>query len=118
MKTIGIIGTRRRYTPADWLLVYEAFCQVYEEGDRVCSGMCKTGADQFAVLCSDIWDTEPIWHWAKWHLYGRGAGFKRNGDIARDSDVLIACIAADRTGGTEDTIRKYSKMGKTRLILV
>lgn len=60
MKTIGIIGSRRRYKPEDWLLVYEAFCQNYQEGDKITSGMCSKGGDQFAVLCSDIWDVEPI----------------------------------------------------------
>jgi hypothetical protein len=48
---------------------------------------------------------------------GPGAGFLRNTDIAKDADVLIAVVAADRTGGTEDTIRKVQKMGK-RVILV
>jgi hypothetical protein len=44
---------------------------------------------------------------------------KRSGmPFARDADVLIACAAPDRKGGTEDTIRKYLKLGKTRLILV
>ena len=43
-------------------------------------------------------------------MKSRGAGFVRNGDIAKDSDVLIACVAPDRTGGTEDTIKKFLKL--------
>jgi len=30
----------------------------------------------------------------------------------------MACVAEDRTGGTEDTIKKYLALGKTNLILV
>ena len=112
MKTIGIVGSRKRYTPKDFLLVQEAFCQLYEDGDKVCSGMCSTGADQFAVLLSDIWDSEPVWHWAEWrknNQYNKAAGFIRNTYIAGDSNILIACVAADRKGGTEDTIKKFKK---------
>lgn len=35
-----------------------------------------------------------------------------------EADVLIACVAEDRKGGTEDTIKKFQKLGKTQLILV
>jgi len=108
MKTIGIVGSRRRYSARDLLKVQEVFCQIYEPGDRICSGMCSKGADQFAALLSDIWDANPIWHWANWNL-GRWAGFARNTDIAKDSDILIACVAEDRRGGTEDTIKKFKK---------
>ena len=31
------------------------------------------------------------------------------GDIAEKSDVLVACVTKDRTGGTEDTIKKFLK---------
>jgi len=36
----------------------------------------------------------------------------------KGTDVLMACVAEDRTGGTEDTIKKYLALGKTNLILV
>ena len=47
---------------------------------------------------------------ANWKKYGRGAGFIRNGHIAEAADHLIACVAEDRTGGTEDTIKKFMKI--------
>jgi len=62
--------------------------------------------------------TKTIWYPADWNQYGKAAGFIRNTYIARDSDVLIACVADDRIGGTEDTIRKYLKTGKTNLIII
>ena len=52
---------------------------------------------------------EMVIHPADWKRYGRGAGFVRNTDIATGSDYLIACVAPDRKGGTEDTVRKFCK---------
>jgi len=117
-KVIGIVGSRRRDSEADFLKVEAAFIDVYKSGDIICSGLCPRGADRFAVVLSKRYETETLWHPAEWEKYGKGAGFKRNLYIARDSDVLIACVAPDRKGGTEDTIEKYLKMGKKQLILV
>ncbi len=44
--------------------------------------------------------------------------YERNTLIAQDSDILIACVSPDRKGGTEDTINKYLKMGKDKLVIV
>lgn len=123
MKTIGIIGSRRRNAPEDFLKVQEAFCQIYEEGDRICSGLCPRGGDSFAVTLKQIWDAPYVWHRAKWrdekNNYRRWAGFERNTNIAYDSDILIACVAADRKGGTEDTIKKFKKFhGYGKIIFV
>lgn len=119
MKIIGIIGSRRRNEPEDFLLVQEAFCQIFQEGDKICSGMCPKGGDAFAVLLSDIWDIDPIWHWPEWSKYGKSAGFKRNTYIAADSDILIACVAKDRKGGTENTISQFvKKFKKTKIIII
>lgn len=117
-KVIGIIGSRRRDTETDFEAVEAAFLKVYELGDTICSGLCPKGGDRFAVILSKKYNTPKVWHPAEWDKYGKSAGFKRNSYIAVDSDVLIACVASDRTGGTEDTIKKYLKMGKDKLILV
>ena len=117
-KVIGIVGTRRRDTDEDLKKVNDAFLKVFEEGDIICSGLCPKGADRFAVIISNLYKVEPIWYPADWKKYGKAAGFIRNTYIAQESDVLIACVAPDRKGGTEDTIKKYQKLRKTRLILV
>lgn len=58
-------------------------------------------------------------HKAQWRKFGKGAGFMRNGLIAEDADLLIACVSEDRTGGTEDTIGKFLRLkSKDNLILV
>jgi hypothetical protein len=99
-------------------LVRDAFFRVYEEGDTICSGLCPSGADRFAVILSKENNIPNLWFPAEWDKYGRGAGFRRNTDIAIKSDVLIACVAKDRTGGTEDTIRKFEKLHNYKAILV
>ena len=115
---IGIVGSRRRCSENDFRLVEEEFLKVYKEGDIICSGLCPPGADRFAVILSQKYHTGTLWFPPDWARYGRGAGIMRNTDIAKNSDILIACTADDRTGGTEDTIRKYLKLGKERLRLV
>lgn len=121
MKTIGVIGTRRRNSDKDKQVVVSKFLEVYELGDRICSGLCPEGADSFAVMIQDhiIREPEPLWFPANWKKYGKSAGFIRNTDIALNSNVLIACVSEDRTGGTEDTIKKFIKFhGAQNLILV
>lgn len=66
-KVIGIVGSRRRDSNDDYLLLIKAFEKIWKIDDRLVSGGCPQGAD--------------------------------------------------RTGGTEDTIKKADKFGKT-LVLV
>ena len=114
---IGIVGSRRRNTLEDRSLVEGALLKYYNKGDTLVSGGCPTGADSFAEYFAKLYSISIKIHKAEWDKYGKAAGFMRNSYIAEDADILIACVAPDRTGGTEDTIRKYLKLGKTQLIL-
>ena len=116
--TIGIIGSRRRNGEEDYDKVLAAFLKIYKEGDTLVSGHCPEGGDLFAEHIAYGLNIPIKLYPAEWGKYGKAAGFKRNGIIAESADVLIACVAKDRTGGTEDTIRKFKKLGKTDLILV
>jgi hypothetical protein len=118
MKIIGIIGTRRRDGKEAYYKIKEKFLQVYEVGDIICSGHCSQGGDRFAEVLISKYKTGKLIFPANWKKYGKGAGFIRNTDIAENSDILIACVAKDRKGGTEDTIKKYLKRGKKKLFLV
>ena len=128
MKTIGIIGTRQRDSLLDYREVRAAFNKVYREGDIICSGLCPKGGDRFAVIIADelrLPEEKRLWFPAKWDdlkvlgavvrynkwgkPYNTKAGFIRNTDIARESDILIACVSKDRIGGTEDTIEKWKE---------
>ena len=122
MKKIGIIGTRRRNTRTAFMAVKEAFFTVYEDGDWIVSGGCQEGGDVFAEkIARDFGIPILIFH-ARWNhkwmdeekkfirKFNKAAGFIRNAPIAENSDVLIACVHPDRTGGTENTIGKYEKI--------
>lgn len=118
-KVIGIVGSRRRNTGADYDAVLKAFNDVYEKGDTIVSGGCPTGGDAFAEHIAKVSRVDIKIYYAQWHKLGRGAGFARNTDIAQDAGVLIACVAPDRKGGTEDTIRKFVRFHPGgKLILV
>ena len=118
MKTIGIIGTRRKNEAQHYKKVEEEFLKHFEEDDIICSGLCPTGADMFALRLSNVYKTKTLWFPAEWNKYGRSAGFKRNTDIALKSDILIALVSDDRAGGTEDTIRKFIKFGKKDNLII
>lgn len=118
-KIIGVVGSRRRNSDTDKSLVVEKFFSIYEEGDIICSGLCKTGADKFALDIHEKNFIPCLWFPANWPKYKLQAGFIRNTDIAKFSDILIACVAEDRTGGTEDTIKKFIEFhGKDNLIII
>ena len=116
--TIGIIGSRRRNTADDYKKVAETLDNILIDGDFLVSGGCPTGADAFAETLAKKLGLSIIIHYPNWDKYGKRAGFERNGKIALDADILIAVVAPDRKGGTEDTIRKYQDLCKGQLILV
>ena len=119
MKVIGVIGSRRRNSLADLAAVRKVIREHYRDGDTFVSGGCPQGGDRFCEIVAAELKAPIHIHPAQWHLYGRSAGFKRNGLIARDADILIACVAADRRGGTEDTIQKFlGKADHGSLIIV
>jgi hypothetical protein len=115
-KIIGIIGSRRRNNNDDYKQVYNEFKKWYDQDDKICSGGCPKGGDRFAEIIAKKLNIpiiihypkkppqgSPKWAWAK-------ANYERNTLIARDSDILIACVSPDRKGGTEDTIKKFKKL--------
>jgi len=135
-KKIGIIGSRRRDAKGDFELCKESFLSIYEEGDKVVSGACKKGGDRFAeIIAEELGLTEdngglilyrpdkskldpekmeknPKWAYAE-------INYARNTLIAEDSDIIVAVVAEDRKGGTEDTIKKFLKnKPEENLILV
>lgn len=111
-KTIGIVGSRRRDTDTDFRICRTKFLDVYTDGDKIVSGGCKQGGDRFAEILARSFGLTIIIHHADWNRLGKTAGFVRNTLIAEDCDVLIALVAPDRTGGTEDTVRKATALGK------
>jgi len=107
MKRIGIVGSRRRVGRLVMEVIEEKLLELYEEGDIIVSGGCYKGADHYAEELAKKHQIPILILYARWNVYGKSAGHKRNTTIARLSDVLIAVPANDRTGGTEDTIKKF-----------
>lgn len=122
MKTIGIIGSRRKNAQEDFNRLWNTFLTVYEPGDKIVSGGCPLGGDRFAELIAEKYNLTLdngllIIHYADWDQYGKQAGFIRNTYIAEDADIIIALVADDRKGGTEDTLKKAMKLHKQILII-
>ncbi len=109
MRTIGVIGSRRRALQADFRAVRTAVLKSYIPGDEFVSGGCPQGGDAFAERLAKSMQVPIKIYYAEWQRLGICAGFAQNRAIARHADILIACVAEDRTGGTEDTIRQFLK---------
>lgn len=115
MKKIGIIGTRKRNIRTDYILVHDAFFEIYEEGDWIVSGHCSKGGDAFAEKIMEDYGIPTLLFPPKKKT--REHYFARNTLVAEQSDIIIACLVRPseplemvynrQTGGTEDTIRKF-----------
>jgi hypothetical protein len=117
---VGIVGTRKRDVGSDLYLIINEFNKIQDPKDKIVivSGLCPKGGDRFATMVYSKYKTMKLWFPAEWSL-GRHAGFVRNTEIARWSDWLITTPSSDRKGGTEDTIKKFTRFhGNDRLIIV
>ncbi len=117
MKTIGIVGSRRRNSQEDFNSLEKKFLETYKEGDHIVSGGCPKGGDFYAEILAKKYQIPIKIYYAQWDKLGKIAGFTRNTNIAEDCDVLIALVASDRSGGTEDTIKKAKYMNKEIILL-
>jgi len=121
MHVIGVVGSRRRNSGEDRQLVYLTIHhhrQCVGGNTILVSGGCPKGADLFAEEYAEMHRLPIVRHLpdhahlnpnlpprAQWAVIN----YARNTLIANDADVLIACVAPDRKGGTEDTIKKFRK---------
>ena len=127
MKKIIIIGTRRRDTNKDYKKVWNEFRKHYDVGDIIVSGGCQRGGDRFAeLIASRLNLTEkngkliihrPVGYRKRMSYWeALKALMDRNTLVAEESDhdtVIIACVAKNRKGGTEDTLTKIYKRNNT-----
>lgn len=125
---IGVVGSRRRNSDWDRQIVYRAIHSMRQRiGNThlpalcevtLVSGGCPKGADKFMEEYADIHRLEIVIHRpneselrkdvpvrAAWAIIN----YARNALVAKDADVLIACVAPDRCGGTENTIKHFLK---------
>lgn len=119
MKRIGIVGTRRRDTASVRSLIEEKFWEIYEGGDWIVSGGCPKGGDRFAEQIAKAEGIPILIFYPNYKRYKQGAPVIRNGDVAKESDIVIACVMNPeegvnevlkrKKGGTEDMLRKFAK---------
>lgn len=116
---VGVVGSRRRNSEGDRRLVFSLLHDYV--GPRplvVVSGGCKTGADRFAREWCELTSTKLVEHLPNMdpkphsRIDAINRYYARNKLIAADCDVLIALVARNRTGGTENTIGYARKLDK------
>jgi predicted Rossmann fold nucleotide-binding protein DprA/Smf involved in DNA uptake len=109
---VGVVGSRRR-TDRETI---EAAIAALAPGTIVITGGAR-GPDRWAEQAARTRGLEVVVHEpdldgvrARWEAADRH--YARNQRIVDDSDMVIAFVAPDRTGGTEDTIRRAERAGK------
>lgn len=106
MKTI-IAGSRS--------VTLEQFAEIatkhisHKDVSEVVSGTAR-GADQLGEMWADIHDIPVKRFPAKWHEFGKSAGYRRNAEMAEYADVLIA-IWDGESRGTTHMINLAKKAG-------
>lgn len=113
---VAIVGTRRRDTHEDFLNVLAAFERLRltwpNAKIHVISGGCPKGGDRFAQEVAKKNGLVLTIFYPDWKRFGKAAGPIRNKLIAAECDIMIACVAEDRTGGTESAIAEAERLGK------
>ena len=109
---VGVVGSRKRNKPADRDIVYGELDRLVAEWGPslvVVSGGCRKGSDRFAKEFAEsrkLGYTEylPDLTGVRGSRDAIGRYFARNKLIADGCDILIALVAGDRRGGTENAL--------------
>ncbi len=112
--TVGIVGSRE-FTNYRTFLKYLETVISPEEVEEVVSGGAR-GTDRLARR----WARENYIHLTEhipdWNTHGKSAGYRRNGKIVADSDLVIAFHVND-SKGTAHSIRLANEQQKPLVIL-
>jgi len=123
---VAIVGARTRNSHEDYLLVENAFLNLQSPDAKIISGGAKKGGDKFAKRIAEKYGVEfddksytPDFS----NGYNPWLYRERNDRIAKDADILIACVdpmtVTHQTGGTNYTIRKFKEYHpKAEVIIV
>ena len=125
---IGIVGSRRRNSPKDFASVIITLRRLERDDDdlieKIVTGDCSEGGDEFARSIADMFGYELDVKYKldpetgeKLEGYRRCSYneftqicYERNEEIAKEPlDYLIALVAPDRKGGTENTIKHFKR---------
>lgn len=132
---IGIVGSRRRNTEKDFAKIIIRLRQLERETERlietIVTGDCDEGGDKFARDIADMFGYELDVKYKKdpktnqiipdyidecehydYYTFCKIC-YARNEEIAKEPlDYLIALVAPDRKGGTENTIKHFKRLHK------
>ena len=121
---LAIVGSRRRNSKFDEEIVQGIILVAYAYWPDlvVVSGGCEKGADAFAKRMCSTAQIPLVEHLPRLepglpYTTAVRRYYERNYRIANDCDALVALVADDRKGGTENTI-KYAKKLKKPVFLV
>lgn len=89
-----IAGSREGPTLAD---LQSAFDQTGWTPTVIISG-CARGADRLGELVAEVFDIPCERYPADWKRYGKGAGYIRNKEMAKNADALIALWDGESKG--------------------
>jgi len=111
LRFIGIIGTRRRHNNQVKAKIEHSLVSIYEQGDIIVSGGCPDGGDYFAeLIAKNLGIPILIFPPNKREYKIPACYFIRNTYVAQFANkAMIAAVAKDRKGGTEDTLEKHEK---------
>jgi len=109
---LGIVGSRQRDSMADKGILMKRVLDL--KPGMIISGGCKKGADKFAEEIAETLGIPITIFYPKTgdarHMGDMvRAYYARNKLIATHSDHLVALVAPDRKGGTENTIQYFKK---------
>jgi len=110
---IGIIGSRlfNDYDKfLDILRLFSISCS-----DEIISGGAR-GADSLAERYAEYYGIPIKVFKADWNKYGKRAGFLRNTDIVKESDMIIA-FWDGQSRGTKDSLDKAKLFKKSTFIV-
>jgi len=115
---LGIVGSRQRNSMADKGILMKRVLDL--KPGMIVSGGCKKGADKFAEeIAETLGIPITIFYPKTGNARHMGdvvrAYYARNKLIAQNSDHLIALVAPDRKGGTENTIKYFKNLFNTEL---
>lgn len=111
---LAIVGSRT-FGNYDLVCAEVAKIQQTQTIDLIVSGGAK-GADTLAKKYAALHKIPLMEFFPDYDRYGRGAPLQRNTLIVRNSDVVLAFVAAT-SKGTWDTIRKAQAAGKKVIIV-
>lgn len=125
---VGVVGSRRRDSDEDFKLIYSYGYSLLKKARKAnaelifVSGGCKQGADRFIKSFCEHNNVQLIEHLPKIkdnsiYIETVEAYYARNKLIAQDSNFIIAMVAPDRTGGTENTIKYTKELGKDVVLI-